>query len=940
MSGSHEPHTDYNIERGVFPADLLTVERWFVWAMTDDDRKIPRAPWEHPGHIDRYVSAMDESVWTDFGEADEWASKVSRFGHASCVPAYEDNTEPRLILFDFDDCRDPETEAIHGQAWAFIEKYDLSAFISTSGTGLHGFAYGTIPEGYKPSFDTKLPDWEYTEDPELEVYGSARFCALTGEHIESTRVNAPRLDELLADLYRSKGTERTTGTEREPDLSREEVADVDSTTDIEDIYDAIRLVRPRDIRLKSTKTQEYNRGRDEPNCALDPSWANSESGTRLAQFDDHWLYRKGNYNLDALQVVALEERIIRDEGQYPEGEDFVDAVDKLRDRGADIPELESTSAEFDVVSEDSDDSSPEQQPDPEPSSDARGETDGGVAVESASGGSEDIPTTPFEKFKQATQNAISEWRDDDEATKRTARHRIAQAMVDNYHFVYPEEEVRGWRTTLYAYHEPSGVYEPRGEHVVEKLLERAAGDFVSNQVISEVKAKVRRKSIERGEVFEVNPEKLVVENGILDLHTGELEPHSPAEYHRQRIDVKWNPDAGEPTAVDDFLHEIVADADVTTMYRLIAHTLYKEYLSEKAAILIGNGENGKSVFLNLIEEFIGPHNVVHRELQDFDEDGFSANNLEGKLANLATEIGEQELDDTTTFKKLTGRDTIDARVKYESPVTFENFATLMFATNEMPVFDQDNHAIWRRWVYVDFPYSFDPTDPAAKDPIPKSRLMKRLTSADQLEALLVRCQQEIQRWHENDVGFFSDSMQPDEVREKMKKAAEPIFNFTSACLRPSDDDDEYTKKETVRAAYRAYANEEDLPSIPESEFGRRLLAKSDVRVEPGRHRIDGTPTQTYDGVVLSSRGRQVLDLDGDTEAGQASVDDIEQATGLVMEELREMVDENDGQPVSRDGLIWRAASGDMGKVTAENAVDKLKTDGRVLDGSDGILPTE
>jgi len=96
------------------------------------------------------------------------------------------------------------------------------------------------------------------------------------------------------------------------------------------------------------------------------------------------------------------------------------------------------------------------------------------------------------------------------------------------------------------------------------------------------------------------------------------------------------------------------------------------------------------VFLDVIERFIGEWNVTHRELQDFDDDGFAANNLEGKLANLATEIGEQTLSETKTFKKLTGRDTLDAPVKFEKPIQFENFASLMFATNEMPVFGQDN----------------------------------------------------------------------------------------------------------------------------------------------------------------------------------------------------------------------------------------------------------
>lgn len=44
--------------------------------------------------------------------------------------------------------------------------------------------------------------------------------------------------------------------------------------------------------------------------------------------------------LDALQVVALEERIITDEGEYPTGETFWRAVDALRERGTHIPDYE------------------------------------------------------------------------------------------------------------------------------------------------------------------------------------------------------------------------------------------------------------------------------------------------------------------------------------------------------------------------------------------------------------------------------------------------------------------------------------------------------------------------------------------------------------------------------------------------------------------------
>jgi len=593
--------------------------------------------------------------------------------------------------------------------------------------------------------------------------------------------------------------------------------------------------------------------------------------------------------------------------------------------------------EFDVVADEADDETP--QADGESGEAAVSKTDGGTAADSPTD-AETATVDPFSQFKRQVRDAIAEVADDDEMTQRTARHRIATAFVDHYHFVYPEEEVRGWRTVLYVYDDNEGVYEARGEAFVEKKLEQAAGDYVTNQVVNEVVGKIERMCVERGRHFEADAERLVVDNGVLDLHTGELHPLSPAEYHRQKLPVAWNPEAGEPDAIDEFLHEIVKPSDVPTLYRLIAHTLYKEYIGEKAAILIGGGQNGKSVFLDLVERFIGEWNVTHRELQDFDDDGFAANNLEGKLANLATEIGEQTLNDTTTFKKLTGRDTLDARVKFEKPVKFENYASLMFATNEMPVFGQDNQAIWRRWVYVDFPYTFDDEDPNAKDPVPKQQLMAEMTTDQQFQALLVRCQQEIQRWHENSgERFFADAMPKEEVREKMKKAAEPIYNFATTCLQPADKDDGFVEKSRVRACYRAYADEEDLPVVAENTFGEQLLSIRDLTIETAQKRVDGQRKRVYNGVELSNRGRQVLGADEPDDNDQTQVDSVEQAAAIVMGELRTMVEQNDNQPVPREGLVWRS-TGPIGKATASRAVDHLKKHGRVMDGSDGILPTE
>jgi len=229
--------------------------------------------------------------------------------------------------------------------------------------------------------------------------------------------------------------------------------------------------------------------------------------------------------------------------------------------------------------------------------------------------------------------------------------------------------------------------------------------------------------------------------------------------------------------------------ETSTPYRVIAHALYKEYVSEKAIMLVGGGQNGKSVFLSLVEQFLGQWNVSHRALQDFDDNDFAANALKGSWPTSTPTWAIRAVTDMSMFKKLTGRDTMMANVKFETPITFENFATLMFAANEMPQFSEDNHAVWRRWVYINFPTPLTtPTPTRSQDSVPKRVLMRRLTDDAELEALLVRCQQEIQQWYEGR-DWYPRHHGAEEVRKQMKKAAEPVFDFATTCLQEADDDE-------------------------------------------------------------------------------------------------------------------------------------------------------
>ena len=324
---------------GTLPVDLLENDRWLAWKETDDGRKVPRAPWRTGG--DQFVSAQDPEVWTDVATARRWCEHLPGFELALNVRDRDAHDET-LVLVDFDNVRDPESGRWHPSVPALIANAGSYAQISTSATGGHILCRGALPEGVK-AIDASLPAHSDFPDAGIEVYDSGRFVAMTGRHIEGTPTETRDAQTFLDDLVERFATVAE-GTPdeltREPAKSPGEIADVETTTDIQDVLDAIQHTGPEDIRLRSTVTNERSDG----SKSLDPTWARSESGTRLAQVEDGWVYRKGMRGLDALQVVALEERIIASEDEYPSGEAFWKAIDALRERGAHVPEYDRSAA--------------------------------------------------------------------------------------------------------------------------------------------------------------------------------------------------------------------------------------------------------------------------------------------------------------------------------------------------------------------------------------------------------------------------------------------------------------------------------------------------------------------------------------------------------------------------------------------------------------------
>lgn len=123
----------------------------------------------------------------------------------------------------------------------------------------------------------------------------------------------------------------------EPVLARDEAHALNSTDDMDVLFSAINQLHPTDLKLRSERTDARGDGVIE----YDQSWRPTETGSSLQWLPDKgvWYDHSAGKGMFADKLVALEEGIVSEPHDELSGQDWWDAVDKLRQRGAPVPEF-------------------------------------------------------------------------------------------------------------------------------------------------------------------------------------------------------------------------------------------------------------------------------------------------------------------------------------------------------------------------------------------------------------------------------------------------------------------------------------------------------------------------------------------------------------------------------------------------------------------------
>jgi putative DNA primase/helicase len=201
------------------------------------------------------------------------------------------------------------------------------------------------------------------------------------------------------------------------------------------------------------------------------------------------------------------------------------------------------------------------------------------------------------------------------------------------------------------------------------------------------------------------------QNGTLDLRTGRLRPPDPADRITKIVPVDYDPDAPCPRFRRFLKETLVDDALIRFVKRYAGYTLTGVTRERLLAILYGSGKNGKTTLVELFHEVLGDYarntDVETLLIKRYQGVGNDVAALKGARFVSAAEVERGRRLAESKVKQLTGRDTVTARFLFGENFDFKPEFKLWLSTNNKPVIQGTDDAIWDRLRLIPFTQRFE-----------------------------------------------------------------------------------------------------------------------------------------------------------------------------------------------------------------------------------------
>ena len=207
--------------------------------------------------------------------------------------------------------------------------------------------------------------------------------------------------------------------------------------------------------------------------------------------------------------------------------------------------------------------------------------------------------------------------------------------------------------------------------------------------------------------LDADPYLINVLNGTLDLRTGELRKHRREDLITKLAPVEFDATAQCPKFMS-FLSRITGGDEELQRFlqKAIGYALTGDTSEQVIFVLYGTGANGKSTFLNIIQDLLGDYALQTPTDTFVRKHNRSATNdlarLRGARFVVAVEVAEDGKLDEVLVKQVTGGDKLSARFLYREFFEFRAECKIFLVTNYKPSIKGSDEGIWRRIRLIPF----------------------------------------------------------------------------------------------------------------------------------------------------------------------------------------------------------------------------------------------
>ena len=649
------------------PNEMKSLPQWVGFlATTADNGKTTKKP-INP-HTMGGASSTDESTWGTFQDALHCVGQpCSVGGDSGTVTGIGFVFRPPYCGIDIDHCIDKNSGEVNPKAIAIVSLMDSYTELSPSGTGLHILYKGNIHDDWKRKKASALG-----KGIDLEMYQQGRYFTVTGKVFNGHNTVNDREEQAAKVQENYMQT-----TKKQPSAAKQESSVNISLSDRELLDKAMNAANGMQFaRLYSGDTSAYD-GDD------------SRADMALCSMLAFWCQR----NTAQMDRLFRQSGLMRDKWDRRQSGTTYGAItlQKAADECAEIY-TPKQSAAFEVTIE------------------HHKEVTKTYTLDD---------TGNAQRMADMYKDAVGYNYTDKRWMLYDSGKWIYDPMGYIYSFIDKSVEQMAKEKDIYLKMDKDNNDDDHTmEKAFEKHLKRSRSHTGKKNIEQEVQHYVALSHV----VFDRNKNLLNTASGVIDLTDFSLRDSTPKDYFTKSIAAHYDVSAKCPLW-EKFLHEIFAnDADmIRYIQKAVGYSLTGSTQEQCAFLLIGDGCNGKSTFLDIIRQLFGDYasNIQAESLMiRNNNNGINSDIARLRGARLVTsaEPNEGLRLNEGLIKQLTGGDIVTARKLYGDEFEFKPEFKLWMAANHKPVIRGNDHGIWRRMHIV--PFSVQ---------IPKEKIDKTLT---------------------------------------------------------------------------------------------------------------------------------------------------------------------------------------------------------------------